>query len=68
MSALSKAKFWAALLPDMLALAQVLYRLFDGDASLARTEIRRIRDHGERLARAGAGFEERLSKVKDPPA
>lgn len=68
MSRLSKAMFWAALLPDLLKLSQLLYKLFDGDAKRARLEVSRIRDHGERLRRAEADLEARLDRIPDDKA
>lgn len=64
MNILTWLKFFAALQPELKALAKSLYRAFDGDVDKARDSLRRIRDHGERLFTAEVEFERRLAALE----
>jgi hypothetical protein len=64
MSALSWAKFFAILLPELSDLARELYRRHQGNADGARAELATIRDHGARLRAAEAEIDSRLDAVR----
>lgn len=61
MSALSRAAFVAALLPDLLALGRRLFKLYRGDTSQAREHIERIAPYRDELL----AERERLDRERD---
>jgi len=63
-SALSWAKFFAIMLPELSDLARELYQRHRGNPEGAREELAAIRNHGARLRAAEADIDSRLDAVR----
>lgn len=64
MSALSWAKFFAIMLPELSALGRELWKRHQGNVAEARKELTAIRDHGARLRAAEAEIDARLDQLR----
>jgi hypothetical protein len=63
-SVLSWARFFAEVLPDLSALARSLFEAHGGDATRAKTELRVIRDHGERRRQEQSRIDAELARAR----
>lgn len=60
-------RFLAAITPDLVGLAKVLFDRFGGDLARARSEIALIRNHGERLDPVRAEVDRELAALRGGP-
>jgi predicted RecB family endonuclease len=63
-AALTIVNFIRVLMPDLVAVARALYKVFDGDVDRARKVLEIVRDHGARLDRERLELDRELAEMR----